>query len=195
MENIYHSPIPRAYTIGLDRSKNLLQIAQRAGNGQILREVVCGDVLDSVWREGLFDYAISIATIHHLATPERRRRAVQRLLQSVSPKHGRILIYVWATEQDSLSKRNIPSNEGEVGEGVDVFVPWVMNQSKNGEVFNRYYHMFAEGELEGLIEDATRELGLSMGSPDGRGAKGVEMVQKGWERSNHYVELKRWVSE
>jgi tRNA (uracil-5-)-methyltransferase TRM9 len=102
---------------------------------------------------------------------------------------------VWATEQDSLSKRSIPSKEGEVGEGVDVFVPWVMNQSKDGEVYNRYYHMFAEGELEGLIEDATRELGLSMGSPDGTGVKGVEMVQKGWERSNHYVELKRWVSE
>jgi tRNA (uracil-5-)-methyltransferase TRM9 len=50
----------RAYTIGLDRSKNLLQIAQRAGNGQILREVVCGDVLDSVWREGLFVRAFSL---------------------------------------------------------------------------------------------------------------------------------------
>ncbi|ESK96885.1 trna methyltransferase [Moniliophthora roreri MCA 2997] len=185
----------RAYIIGLDRSRNLLQIAQRAGNENVLREVVCGDVLDSIWRKGIFDYAISIATIHHLATSARRKRAVQRLLQLVSSKHGRILIYVWATEQDSLSKRDIPSNE--TGKGVDVFVPWVMAQSTNGEVFNRYYHMFAEGELEELVKEAAHELGLSVSSQASTSvsSRGVEIVQSGWERSNHYVELKLWESE
>lgn len=87
------------WTVGLDRSRNLLQIAKHAGERE--REVVWGDVLDGPWRAGAFvstllishvpsrvlrlrshstflqDYAISIATIHHLATPERRRAAVK----------------------------------------------------------------------------------------------------------------------
>jgi len=80
------------WTIGLDRSINLLKIAQQAGGKA--REVVLGNVLDCCWRkyvfvreqnlgekppisEGTQDYAISIATIHHLATPRRRILAVQ----------------------------------------------------------------------------------------------------------------------
>lgn len=86
-------------TIGLDRSRNLLQIARQAGGEGPLREVVWGDVLGHPWRDGAFvsrlrsylsynrmfikctcvfqDYGISIATIHHLATHERRKYAVQ----------------------------------------------------------------------------------------------------------------------
>lgn len=39
-------------TIGLDRSRDLLQIAQRAGNRY--QEVVLGDALDNYWRPGIF---------------------------------------------------------------------------------------------------------------------------------------------
>ena len=79
------------WTIGLDRSINLLQIAQNAGGRD--RECVLGDVLGSCWRSGVFvsclfyknyiepryfqDFAISIATIHHLSTPDRRKEAVK----------------------------------------------------------------------------------------------------------------------
>jgi len=147
------------------------------------------------------DYAISIATIHHLATHERRILAVKRLLQSVSSSHGRILIYVWAVEQDEQSKRKIPiGDEQTTGSGKDVIVPWVLSATtpeKDGpKILNRYYHMFAKGELRGLVEEASKELELQMGSPLSNGAirtgRGVEVVQDGWERSNYYVELQRW---
>ncbi|KAJ7105766.1 S-adenosyl-L-methionine-dependent methyltransferase [Mycena crocata] len=169
---------PRCCTIGLDRSRNLLTIAQTAGGAP--RDVVWDDVLGHPWREGAFDYAISIATIHHLATPERRQLAVQRLLAAVAPAHGRVLIYVWAVRQDEQSKRAIPAEQ-------DVFVPWVLS---GDEVVKRYYHMFTDGELGGLVAGAAREMGLAVG-PAGSG-EGVEVVQDGWERSNHYVELRRW---
>jgi len=65
--------------------------------------------------------------------------AVQALLRCLSPSHGRALIYVWATQQDELSKRSIPSppttspvqdeqhSEGaQSGTGKDVFVPWTL---------------------------------------------------------------------
>ncbi|KAJ7063177.1 S-adenosyl-L-methionine-dependent methyltransferase [Mycena amicta] len=174
------------WTIGLDRSRNLLQIARTAGGS--LREVVQGDALEHSWRSGVFDYAISIATIHHLATPERRRRAVKQLLLAVSPEHGRVLIYVWAIRQDEQSKRNIPTAENSQGQGQDVFVPWVLSDDQT-RVLNRYYHLFADGELDALVVSAAAEMDLHVG-PGGR--EGIEIVQQGWERSNHYVELRRY---
>ncbi|KAJ7632493.1 S-adenosyl-L-methionine-dependent methyltransferase [Roridomyces roridus] len=139
------------WTIGLDRSRNLLEIARTAGGSE--REVVWGDVLGHAWRPQIFDYAFSIATIHHLATPERRKVAVK-----------------------------------------DVFVPWVLSDDKT-KVFQRYYHMFADGELAALVTLAAEELGLTVGPPHAAlNTRGMEIVQDGWERSNHYVELRLWQS-
>ncbi|KAL1735193.1 S-adenosyl-L-methionine-dependent methyltransferase [Schizophyllum commune] len=193
-------PSGSVWTIGLDRSRNLLEIARRAGDGP-LREVVWGDALQDCWRWHAFDYAISIATIHHLATEERRRQAVEALIRAVSPTSGRVLIYVWAVEQDELSKRHIPT-EQTANAGVDVFVPWVLSKANSpsdaptGEsrVYNRYYHMFAQGELRRLVELAAAEMGLEIGLADesSRGRRGLEIAQDGWERSNYYVELRLW---
>jgi len=53
--------------------------------------------------------------------------------------------------------------------------------------------MFAKGELTGLIQIAASELGLVVGQKSQEGAReGLEIVQDGWERSNYYVELRRW---
>jgi tRNA (uracil-5-)-methyltransferase TRM9 len=108
----------------------------------------------------------------------------------VSPEHGRVLIYVWAVEQDGLSKRSIPESHIEKEEGQDVFVPWV-SKTETEQVFHRYYHMFDRGELARLVEAAAKNMGLAIGPMAARGS-GVEMVQVGWERSNYYVELRRW---
>jgi tRNA (uracil-5-)-methyltransferase TRM9 len=146
----------------------------------------------------------------------------QRLLGSVSPRHGRILIYVWAVEQDEQSKRIIPAPareglyadaDGErcsSGHGRDVFVPWVLSsdahpkvprteQSQNAppDAIRRYYHMFSKDELRGLVQSAAQELGLKVGPPPSdkaevKGTEGVEIIVSGWERSNYYIELRRW---
>lgn len=106
-------------------------------------------------------------------------------------------------EQDDLSKRYIPPTEKALSTpGRDVFVPWVLNQSQKGEenspginpsIYNRYYHMFVEGELENLVRDAVLNLDMIIG-PENSSVerRGVEIVQKGWERSNWYIELKCW---
>ncbi|PSR74113.1 hypothetical protein PHLCEN_2v10069 [Hermanssonia centrifuga] len=191
------------WTIGLDRSRNLLSIARTAGGNNITREVVWGDVLGWQWRHGAFDYAISIATIHHLSTPERRKLAVQ----------------------DDLSKRAVPQNERSESHGQDVFVPWVLSsqpqpqpkqkgktkqgrtptesvqqiaqdtqnvQDEPSKIFHRYYHMFARGELRELVCEAAKDLHLHIGPPDVGVTQGIDIVQDGWERSNYYVELRRW---
>jgi tRNA (uracil-5-)-methyltransferase TRM9 len=214
-------PPGKTWMIGLDRSRKLLEIAKNAGEER--REVVLGDVLGHGWRAGTFvraavlplrltarleshrpsqDYAISIATIHHLSTYERRQLAVQSLLHCVSPEHGRVLIYVWAIEQDELSKLTVPqahSAENDDALGQDVFVPWVMsdgNLEQKGPtpLYNRYYHMFAKGELRKVVLDAAQHLGLFVGSKESNPSvtRGLEIVQDGWSRSNYYIEFHCW---
>jgi len=75
-----------------------------------------------------------------------------------------------------------------------------MSGSDEPQVFNRYYHMFAEGELSELVRSAASDLGIhigpfpdqTVGSGSGRGGRGLHIVQNGWERSNYYVELRCW---
>ena len=65
--------------------------------------------------------------------------------------------------------------------------------TESTRVFNRYYHMFSEGELYELTTTAVQELGLAIGKEsDVSGDRGVEIVQHGWERSNYYIEIRRW---
>ena len=99
--------------------------------------------------------------------------------------------------------------------GQDVFVPWVLS-AENGrtkvprteqaqhvpkdrqDAIHRYYHMFAKDELRGLVQLAVQDIGLEVDSPfldeadTVKAAEGVEIVQNGWERSNYYIELRRW---
>ncbi|KAF8607990.1 hypothetical protein BDV93DRAFT_487981 [Ceratobasidium sp. AG-I] len=123
----------RFLTVGTDRSIGLLKFAQYAGESATPRDVLLSDVRDHIWRKGVFDFAISIATIHHLATPERRAEAVKAILDSLLPSGGRALLYVWAVEQDGLSKRVVPdtvSGEPSSSKAQDVLVPWIMQQQQ-----------------------------------------------------------------
>ncbi|KAH9001341.1 hypothetical protein EDB92DRAFT_1788791 [Lactarius akahatsu] len=196
----------KIWTIGLDRSQSLLNIARTAGSSSTIREVVRGDVLGQGWRQGAFDFAISIATIHHLATVERRVTAVKRLLESVSSKHGRVLIYVWAIEQDEYSTRIVPVPGRETGthtnvdgepstSGQDVFVPWSLSTGRarseapkikeavgnaletTPEVIQRYYHMFAKDELGQLVRVAAQEMGLMVGPPPMNQVEAAEGIE------------------
>lgn len=92
-----------------------------------------GDAIHSSLRTGVFDYAISIATIHHFSTYERRAAAVQELIRLVQPVapgsppdggqstderiqgkgRGRFMIFVWALEQKDEGKRQFQSSNPE----------------------------------------------------------------------------------
>lgn len=104
-------------TIGLDRSSNLVKIAKERSH-----EVLVGDAIDMPWREGTFDFAISIATIHHFTTPSRRREAVRTMLRALNKKHGKLLIQVWAVEQEP------PMNTGEHAQTEAARKPYLKRQ-------------------------------------------------------------------
>ncbi|KAI0306643.1 hypothetical protein B0F90DRAFT_1808293 [Multifurca ochricompacta] len=173
----------RIWTVGLDRSPNLLSLARTAG-------VVRGDVLEGGWRRGAFDYAISIATLHHLATVDRRVTVVKRLFESVSPRHGRILIYVWAST-----------------DGQDVFVPWVLQVSTatdgvrhEASRTNEDRDVRTDARTCQIGTEAAQQMGLKVsprlaeaeGVEEAEGKEGIEIIASGWERSNYYIELWRW---
>ncbi|KAJ3236430.1 Alkylated DNA repair protein alkB 8 [Chytriomyces hyalinus] len=101
---------PKLLTIGSDMSSNLVGICAQRG----FEAMVC-DNLHLPYRTNCFDFVISIAVIHHFSSFERRVAAVKELVRTIRPG-GKILIFVWALEQEDGSKRKF--------EKQDVFVPW-----------------------------------------------------------------------
>ncbi|CEG68791.1 hypothetical protein RMATCC62417_04983 [Rhizopus microsporus] len=154
---------PNIVILGSDRSRNLVQIVNQRGH-----EGMVADALELPYRSNTFDFAISIAVIHHFASPERRLEAIKSIARIVK-KGGKMLVFVWALEQTKFSKRDFKPGQQ------DVLVPWMLTKgtkdADNVPVYNRYYHLFKEGELNelfGQVED-------------------VVIEETGYDRDNHYV--------
>ena len=149
--------------------------------------------MDLPHQNAKFDFAISIAVVHHMSTPERRVEAVRAVLETLRPG-GRALVMAWALEQKD-SRRG-----WDEGDAQDRMVPWVMHvpkpkkekskKSKDAGVvgdapqeppaepvgdddnsgdktFHRYYHLYRKGELEHNLQLA-----------------GGTIVESGYEKDN-----------
>ena len=152
---------PNVFIIASDRSNNLVKIATRHQP----HTSIVADNLSLPHPRSTFDFAVSIAVIHHLSTPNRRIQAIAAVFEVLRPsiknqfggienQGGKALIYVWALEQKN-SRRGWKE-----GDDQDVMVPWVMKQTPTAEsheeskIFNRYYHLYRQGELEHDIAEA-----------------------------------------
>ena len=148
--------------IGTDISESFVNICQSKGIKCLL-----ANNLNLPFDEGYFDYLMSIAVIHHFCNQERRIKAISELIR-VTKIGGQILIYVWAKEQKKFSDKQIN----------DILVPWNLQMNyNNGEdkIYNRYYHLFCEGELEILISNFNN----------------IEIIEKGYQKDNWYIILKK----
>ncbi|KAJ1768671.1 tRNA methyltransferase, has a role in tRNA modification [Coemansia sp. RSA 1813] len=161
------------FMMGTDRSESLVDICAQRNY-----ECMVSDGLDLPYRDGAFDFAISIAVIHHFASPERRKRAVAEILRVVRAG-GTALVFAWALEQNGRRKFD-PNTQ-------DVLVPWVLPGSKartanstdagdnkvgqEDKVFHRYYHLFRKGELQELFEHVGK----------------CTILENGYDRDNWYV--------
>jgi len=162
------------FIIGSDRSTKLASIAaQHQPHSAVVADNLALPHGGSK-SGGRFDFAISIAVVHHLSTPERRQEAIRSILECLKDE-GKALIYVWALEQKN-SRRG-----WDKGHEQDVMVPWVTKTGKqdlgNGEksepkerTFQRYYHLYRSGELEENIK-----------------AAGGEVTQSGYEKDNWWA--------
>ncbi|EQB44704.1 hypothetical protein CGLO_16517 [Colletotrichum gloeosporioides Cg-14] len=200
---------PSLYIIASDRSANLVSLARdyqppfynenapkggkKKGGSKTsttttaaaaAAPVLVADSLALPYRPSAFDFAISIAVIHHMSTRDRRRAAVAALLSSVRPgggqqeQGGKVLVMVWALEQGN-SRRG-----WDAGADQDQLVSWVTKGSKTADTeaateeekkpkdttYQRYYHLYREGELE---EDVV--------------AVGGRVLDSGYERDNWWA--------
>lgn len=122
-----------------------------------------------------FDFAISVAVVHHLSTRSRRIQAISAILHTLRRSSdpastGKALICVWALEQKH-SRRGWSE-----GDEQDTMVPWVMKgtsartEGSDAKTFYRYYHLYRSGELQ---QDIT--------------AAGGTTVDAGYEKDNWWA--------
>lgn len=131
------------------------------------------DILHLPHKDAFFDFAVCIAVVHHLSTPERRIQAIAEILRTMkrgsgTSPGGRVLIYAWALEQKN-SRRG-----WDKGDSKDLMVPWVRRakpgSKEEDQTFHRYYHLYESRELERDIEQA-----------------GGVVVESGYEKDNWWA--------
>lgn len=111
---------PNVFLIGSDRSDGLINCAYEIDKNY---NVLVADGLSLPHRDNSFDFAISIAVVHHWTTRERRIAAINHILSKLK-KGGRALIYCWALEQGD-SRRGYHK-----GMDQDIMVPWVLQEKE-----------------------------------------------------------------
>lgn len=160
------------FIVASDRSENLARIAARHQP----HSAIMADILNLPHPDSFFDFAISIAVVHHLSTRGRRIQAIREILRTLKPATmqapgGKALLYAWALEQKT-SRRG-----WDKGDQQDVMVPWVMkdnnpkdSSSDQPKVFHRYYHLYEATELERDINDA-----------------GGRVLESGYEKDNWWA--------
>ena len=161
---------PELYIVGSDRSTELVQIAMEEKCTRS-SDVLVGDILKLPHKSGGYDFAISIAVVHHLSTRSRRVEAIRSTLHTLrrGDVNGQAMIYVWALEQEKSRRGWNETHEQ------DVMVPWVMKAKDatghaKEKTFKRYYHLYRKGELEEDIEQA-----------------GGTVIENGYEKDNWWA--------
>lgn len=117
---------------GVDYSAEMLKNARKyARKFNFPVNLTMADVCHLPFHDETFDWAISVATYHHLNTQEKRRAALRELRRVLKPG-GEAFITVWNHWQPRfwLSRR-------------EVTVPW----RTGGDTLHRYYYLFSYPEL------------------------------------------------
>lgn len=184
--------------IGCDRSWNLLQVSKEPEH-----ETFCCDIVKLPIVDDSFDATICIAVMHHLASKARRIAAIRELLRITRPD-GYIMIQAWALEQETNSRMNFEEQDVlvpwklqqrffseshikiageeflETSNAKEVESPegpceHVKVDDKGSLVYQRYCHVYREGELEDLCS----------------GIPGACVEESGWDKGNWFVKIRK----
>lgn len=142
------------------------------------------------------DAAICIAVMHHLSTEERRLQCLKELARIVKPG-GMINVQAWAMDQEEGSRRRfdatdvfVPfnaqpkyldmpraleaSNKCVAEQYADAYSGAEFDEQKGLVVFQRYCHLYRQGELEALANRVN----------------GVRVTDGGFETGNYFIILR-----
>jgi tRNA (uracil-5-)-methyltransferase TRM9 len=121
---------------GMDSSRAMLKQARRYSTKfRFYVNLVDSDALFLPFPDNTFDWAISVATYHHIKGGEEREKAFVELKRVLKPE-GEAFLTVWNHGQPRFWFK---SKEQQV--------PWRLKE----RTVYRYYHLFSYGELRKLL--------------------------------------------
>jgi len=124
---------------GVDSSPGMLKQALRySAKFKFYVNLIATDALFLPFPNNTFDWAISVATYHHIKGGEEREKAFIELKRVLKPE-GEAFLTVWNHGQPRFW---LKSKEQQV--------PWRLK----GETVYRYYHLFSYVELRKLLSKA-----------------------------------------
>ncbi|MFH0942397.1 MAG: methyltransferase domain-containing protein [Chloroflexota bacterium] len=124
---------------GLDFSREMIRLAaEYAAKENFQADLVVADAAYLPFAARTFDWAISVATYHHLHYPQERRAAFHELWRVLKPG-GEAFITVWNRWQPRFWFK-----------GKEIIVPW----HSRGTAWPRYHYLFSYRELESEARQA-----------------------------------------
>jgi len=128
---------------GVDFSGEMLKYARKYSEKfNFAVNLSLADVRHLPYADQSFDWAISVATYHHVRSREERGAALDELRRVLTPG-GEAFITVWNRWQPGFwfNRR-------------EMAVPW----RKKGQTLYRYYYLFSYSELKKLVKKAGFEI-------------------------------------
>lgn len=124
---------------GVDFSGEMIKLARRYSQKfEFPVKLFVADIRDLPFADNTFDWAISVATYHHIQGPEEQKKALRELIRVLKPG-GEAFLTVWNRCQSRFWFH-----------GKEVKVPW----RAKGRIIYRYYYLFTYWEFEGLVKKA-----------------------------------------
>ena len=124
---------------GVDFSAGMLRLAEKyAAKNNFEVKLTLADMRSLPFEDGSFDWAIAVASLHHLPGHEEQIKALGELRRVLKPG-GEAFITVWNRAQPRF-----------LGKPKELLVPF---RGKEGAV-ERYYYLFTYGEIEKLVQRA-----------------------------------------
>ena len=124
---------------GLDSSAQMIRMAVKyAEKYRIQPNLLVADGVQLPFGNAVFDYALAVASYHHIQGSQNRGLAFQELRRVLRPD-GEAFITVWNRWQKAF-----------LGKGREVWVPWNTSEKK----ILRYYYLFTYFEIESALKHA-----------------------------------------
>jgi len=132
-------------TLGLDFSKNLLEITQKNLEKNQIKNasLLQANLVTLPLKDNSIDIGIMIASLHSIPHRSDRQQALQELYRVLKPKSSALLT-VWNTNHKAYTK-NLDNNKS-----TDTTIYW--RQHKHNEP--RFYHLYTKKELREELETA-----------------------------------------
>ena len=128
---------------GIDSSPAMLKQGRRYQTKfDFYANLIAADALSLPFPDDTFDWAIAIATYHHIKGENERKRAFRELKRILKPG-GEAFLTVWNHGQPRFFLK--PKDQE---------VPWKLK----GKTVYRYYHLFSSGELRKLLSKVGFEI-------------------------------------